>query len=828
MKEKQGIKWSTSGYVPENTVRSFSSIMAEAILDAVTVLMFLLSARSMLYDVFRWGKFSVGVCVWIVLSVIAVSSVMSFSDRLQKKGGRMVRISVLLLGLFAFFAYYFFRTSNGLVISSGLRELFSQFVDFWNEYYGTDLLTFGGLTQNIYAALDFYLLLIGFVLFWVAKSFDKKFIVGILPAVVFSAELLVGYAPKITGLLLFAFAVILINVPHFKLPEFNLFPGKKHSVGKSGIFSWLPILMVAVLVSSVLVNVASPYADKIIANSWYIRETIQKWIGEPKGLGSVETDIPFDNNNSTSEWLSNDKPVFKHVPVITVTMERAAQGNIYLKDFYAGKYVDGRWEADVDSFESYFKSKGIDPSQVSKEVLRREGAALEKTYGVGNLGQSVFGKHMDIYYLVHHTGRMAVPYFVDLNVENNHIQITGEGYYTRTGKVSELSADVWYYENQYKDFLEMFENSESPLLSWEYDEYVQQYYLDVPSGLDTVRSLAASLYSEEMATGVGSENELRLFKADLVVEWMNKNTTYSLKLPDLPRGEDAIEYFLRESKMGYCMHYASASVMLLREMGVPSRLVTGYVVHRGDFFRAHGGYSARVMDNQAHAWAEIYLDGLGWFPVEVTKGYQSSTSDTPPVTETTKENTLNSDETGESEEDTTAPDLTIGDATGASEDDTQGSGGEDNSEIQGTTQGGNNEPVGGMDPEKLKEIVRCVVLAVSSLLLTMVTIVIVIKLRHEYRDELQRLIRRQKTSLAIRLMNRRIYRKLRMTGKIIRFNLRDDSYGEILKKNYTEISADEWERYMDLVKAASFSKREFSDEEVKFCYEIYRKVKPHS
>ena len=263
------------------------------------------------------------------------------------------------------------------------------------------------------------------------------------------------------------------------------------------------------------------------------------------------------------------------------------------------------------------------------------------------------------------------------------------------------------------------------------------------------------------------------------------------------------------------MHYASASVMLLREMGVPARLATGYIVHKGDFTKANIGYSAQVKDDQAHAWVEIYLDGLGWFPVEVTKGYRSSAPVTP------------DDQT--TQEDTTSPDLTVDDkTTEPPEDDTQDNSQDDTDDVWETTQDGNGNRPGGMDPEKLKTIVRRVLLIVGSVLLMLVALVIVFKLRNEYRDELRRLIRRHKTSLAIRMMNRRIYRKLRMTGKIIRLNLRDDSYEEILKKYYTEIPAEEWERYMELVKAASFSKREFSDEEVKFCYEIYRKVKPHS
>lgn len=816
MKEKQGIRWSASGQAPENSVRSIRSIIAEAILDAVTVLMFLLSARAILYDVFRWGHFSVSSCIWIMFAVIAVSLVMGFSERWQRKSGRVVRGLVLLGGLFVFLSHYFFTTSNGVIISSGIREMFSQFIDLWNTYYATDVLVPGGIARNISAALEFYLLLSGFVLFWVAKISDKKVVVGILPAAAFIAELLVGYAPKITGLLFFGFAVILINVPQFKLPEFNLFPGKKRSVGKSRIFSWLPVLLVAVLVSSVLVNIASPYADTIIANSGNIRETIQKWIGEPKGHSSIGPDEPLDNpNTSSGEKLSNETPVFRHIPVITVTMDTPAQGNIYLKEYYAGKYTDGRWEADVDSFENYFRYRGIDPNQVSKEVFRREVSALAKTYNVDKIGQSTFGKNMTIYYLVHPTGRMPVPYFSDFYV-NDHMQMIGEGYYTRIGDVSKLSADIWYYENQYEEFLSLFEDKGSPLIGWGYDDYVQQYYLDVPNGMDAVSTLAASLYPIEIMPRTDSENELRLYKADLVVNWMEENTTYSLELPELPSRTDAIEYFLGESRMGYCMHYASASVMLLREMGVPARLATGYVVHKGDIVKGKIGYQAQVLDDQAHAWVEIYLDGLGWFPVEVTKGYRSSSSITPPDDQTTQENT-------------TSPDLTIDDKnTDSSEEDTQDNSEDDTDDAQNTTQDGNGEHPGGMDSEKLKEIVRRVLLIVGSVLLTMVAIVIVIKLRHEYQAELRRLIRRKKTSLAIRMMNRRIYRKLRMTGKIIRFNLRDDSYEEILKKHYTEISAEEWERYMELVKAASFSKREFSDEEVNFCYEIYRKVKPHS
>ena len=73
-------------------------------------------------------------------------------------------------------------------------------------------------------------------------------------------------------------------------------------------------------------------------------------------------------------------------------------------------------------------------------------------------------------------------------------------------------------------------------------------------------------------------------------------------------------------------------------------------------------------------------------------------------------------------------------------------------------------------------------------------------------------------------MNRQIYRKLCFSGKTLRTSLNDAAYGDALKKAYPEISAEEWDKYMDIVKAAAFSRRDFSVEEMEFCNVIYQKV----
>lgn len=85
-----------------------------------------------------------------------------------------------------------------------------------------------------------------------------------------------------------------------------------------------------------------------------------------------------------------------------------------------------------------------------------------------------------------------------------------------------------------------------------------------------------------------------------------------------PQNEDFITWFL-ENKKGYCVHFASVGVMLFRMNGIPARFVSGYVAKPGQFqAEEEGGYKAVIDDSMAHAWPEVYVEGVGWLPVEVT------------------------------------------------------------------------------------------------------------------------------------------------------------------------------------------------------------------
>ncbi len=100
-------------------------------------------------------------------------------------------------------------------------------------------------------------------------------------------------------------------------------------------------------------------------------------------------------------------------------------------------------------------------------------------------------------------------------------------------------------------------------------------------------------------------------------DYLSQNQKYTTHPGEVPDGVDFVDYFLFENNQGYCVYYATALTILARAAGFPARYVEGF---RSDEFNAARG---KVLTGQnAHAWAEIYMDGVGWMtfdPVSVNQ-----------------------------------------------------------------------------------------------------------------------------------------------------------------------------------------------------------------
>ncbi|MGI5819631.1 MAG: DUF4129 domain-containing transglutaminase family protein [Armatimonadota bacterium] len=96
--------------------------------------------------------------------------------------------------------------------------------------------------------------------------------------------------------------------------------------------------------------------------------------------------------------------------------------------------------------------------------------------------------------------------------------------------------------------------------------------------------------------------------------YLRTEHVYDLETPPLPPGEDFVDHFLFESKRGWCNQYASAMVVMLRVAGIPARLATGFT--SGEYVASREVFEIR--DQDAHAWAEVFLPDTGWIDFDPT------------------------------------------------------------------------------------------------------------------------------------------------------------------------------------------------------------------
>ncbi len=139
---------------------------------------------------------------------------------------------------------------------------------------------------------------------------------------------------------------------------------------------------------------------------------------------------------------------------------------------------------------------------------------------------------------------------------------------------------------------------------------IRARYLQLPAIPERVRRLA-----DQLTAGLGSPYE----KAVAINQFLVRIYTYNLQAPVLPDGADAVDSFLFVSKQGACETFASALTVLLRAVGVPARVVTGYT--SGQYNILTGYYEVRNSD--AHAWVEAFLPRVGWIEFEPTPGFDA-------------------------------------------------------------------------------------------------------------------------------------------------------------------------------------------------------------
>ena len=133
--------------------------------------------------------------------------------------------------------------------------------------------------------------------------------------------------------------------------------------------------------------------------------------------------------------------------------------------------------------------------------------------------------------------------------------------------------------------------SDQIILSEEAESYLSQITGDAETSLGKLRAIERELSSYTYTTTPG-------------------------RLPDsVTSAGEFLDYFLLESRQGYCTYFATAFVLLARAEGIPARYVQGFCVP------VAGSEETAVLSSMAHSWPEVYIDGVGWIPFEPTPGF---------------------------------------------------------------------------------------------------------------------------------------------------------------------------------------------------------------
>ncbi|MCL1830661.1 MAG: transglutaminase-like domain-containing protein [Oscillospiraceae bacterium] len=135
------------------------------------------------------------------------------------------------------------------------------------------------------------------------------------------------------------------------------------------------------------------------------------------------------------------------------------------------------------------------------------------------------------------------------------------------------------------------------------DPYIKKNYLQLPEALPkNIYSLTERL----------TRDKLSEYDKAIAIRNYLLNFSYSLAPPLVPDDSDFVDYFLH-TREGYCVYFASTMAVMARSAGIPSRYVQGFYVPEHPY-----GRSVYLTGENAHAWAELYFEGIGWIPFDAT------------------------------------------------------------------------------------------------------------------------------------------------------------------------------------------------------------------
>ena len=711
-------------------------------------------------------------------------------------------------------------------VLDGIVRLAWFYMPYFNEYYNSNyFLGIASENENAVYAFTAICMLFWWLSWTIAYGWKKRVLLVLFPFWALVFELVVGLSPIGNGLFFAFFGAMLL-------------------ITMEGASVMKRVVAVACVGISILLSGALFQEEMDTVTLKRQKQALLKWQNS-MNLENINLANLFQFDfHFNWEKLNNGTPQYTGKTMLEIETDIQPVTTLYLKGFYGTNYENGDWEFDDSYFKEACRKAGRSPEAVAKQIFQMPYERIEVAYG-----ELLSETSMDyqIYY-VGAAGNVAyTTYLSDYDALDDSYTFVGDyllkkpifDTYT-SGKGNKLG---YQYVGNWGDINNAIEDGRGSVSNQKEEldflNSLSDAYLQLPEERAYLAEAIGKIENEIRMFGddIENENYRRILCASEVAKYLESQMCYSLKLDTLPDGMDPIEYALTVSREGYCMHFASAATLMLRELGVPARYVSGYAVEASTFVKdaETGIYKAEVGDFMAHAWVEIYLDNIGWTILEATPG--SSLGNLPtqeeidrweeiselgrdgyeePEMPSESENPENSEApTEETEETEDTP--TESEDPQNTQQDTQTESEEDENQPNGV--GNDNGENSMWQLLRVFGIVGGVVAIFAAIVFTAKYGI------HRYRSVLQNELEKKMTKKAVKRINRRMYRTLRLRNPKLWFakKMSDKEYENALIVQYPALSEAEWRQFMDIVKKNHFSKEKITVEEMQFCYDCYKK-----
>ena len=305
---------------------------------------------------------------------------------------------------------------------------------------------------------------------------------------------------------------------------------------------------------------------------------------------------------------------------LEITTSRAWSSALLLGGFVGATYEDGTWQAlshtayegDWTGMFDWLQSRGL---SVRTERATYQDFSAEhggENYPSATVSIKATGANRKYVYVPYSLRALdGATIMGGVDIGSVATGVTGPTSYSF--EAYELPADDG---TQQPAWLEQPEaaSDESLQAASVYADFVDETYLDVPSELEDDID---RLFFDETTWDAQAGSSVYAI-VSRVRTMLSTQASYTSTPSEYTASGNFITWFMEQERQGNSAYFATAAVLAFRQAGIPARYVEGYRASE-DVLEPQA--TATLTAEDAHAWAEIYVDGFGWVPVEVTPGY---------------------------------------------------------------------------------------------------------------------------------------------------------------------------------------------------------------